>query len=203
MHNWLADHLDNARNERGQKINVLAPRGAAKSTVATLAYPLRELLENREHYIWIVSDTMTQAHAHLENIKIELTENRRLANRYPQSCGKGPVWRNGAIVLKSGVAIEAYGTGQRLRGRRRKEFRPTLIICDDLQNDNHILSMRARDKSRNWFHVTLLKAGTTKTNVLNLATALHREAIAMELLGKPGWISKVFKAIETWPKNIP
>lgn len=202
MHLWLAEQLDEARMLRGRKINLLAPRGAAKSTVATLAYPLRESLENREPYIWIVSDTMSQAHAHLENIKVELLDNPQLARRYPQGCGKGPVWRNGAIVLRSGSAIEAYGTGQRLRGRRRRENRPTLIICDDLQNDNHILSLSARDKSRSWFHGTLLKAGTSTTNVLNLATALHREAIAMELLEKPGWLSRVFKAITTWPKNM-
>lgn len=82
MHYWLADHLDQARSDRGTKINLLAPRGAAKSTVATLAYPLRELLENREPYVWIVSDTMSQAHAHLENIKNELLENKSLARRY-------------------------------------------------------------------------------------------------------------------------
>ena len=202
MHHWLSDRLDEARIQRGMKLNLLAPRGAAKSTVATLAYPLRELLERREPYIWIVSDTMSQAHAHLENIKIELLENSKLASRYPESCGKGPVWRNGAIVLRSGTAIEAYGTGQRLRGRRRKEHRPTLIVCDDLQNDNHIISSSARDRSRNWFHGTLLKAGTTETNVVNLATALHREAIALELLEKPGWLSRVFKAIRRWPKNM-
>ncbi len=201
MHRWLGGQLDRMKTERGLKINVLAPRGAAKSTVATLAFPLRELLEKREPYVWIVSDTMSQARSHLENIKSELLENERLAQRYPDSCGKGPVWRSGAVVLRNGTAIEAYGTGQRLRGRRRKEHRPTLIVCDDLQNDNHILSLSARDKSRDWFHGTLLKAGTRTTNVMNLATALHREAIAMELLDKPGWTSRVFKAIERWPRN--
>ncbi len=202
MHRWLSEQLEEAKTNRGRKINLLAPRGAAKSTVATLAYPLRELLECREPYVWIVSDTMSQAHTHLENIKCELIENARIASRYPDACGKGPVWRNGAVVLKNGMAIEAYGTGQRLRGRRKREHRPTLIVCDDLQNDNHIVSVTARDRSRNWFHGTLLKAGTHETNIVNLATALHREAIALELLEKPGWLSRVFKAIERWPRNM-
>ncbi len=146
MHLWLADRLDEARTRRGTKLNVLAPRGAAKSTVATLAYPLRELLERREPYIWLVSDTMSQAYAHLENIKCELLENGKIANRYPNCVGKGPVWRNGAVILRNGAAIEAYGTGQRLRGRRRREHRPTLILCDDLQDDNHIVSEGAVTK---------------------------------------------------------
>ena len=202
MHVWLAQQLDNKFVKRGVKLNVLAPRGSAKSTLGTLAYPLREALEKREPYIWIISDTMSQAHTHLDNIKIELTENSELANAYPDTFGKGNVWRSSGIVLRNGVAIEAYGTGQRLRGRRRREHRPSLIICDDLQNDDHITSMASRDHSRSWFHGTLMKAGNAKTNVVNLATALHVEAIGLELTRQPGWASKIFRAIEHWPDNM-
>ena len=202
MHVWLCDRLGRMNRERGVKLNVLAPRGAAKSTIGTFAYPLREALEQREPYIWIISDTMSQAYAHLENIKAELIDNRKLRECYPDGTGKGPIWRGGAIVLRNGVMIEAFGTGQKLRGRRRKQHRPSLIVCDDLQNDQHIVSAPAREKTRSWFHGTLLKAGHLKTNVLNLATALHNEAIAMELFARPGWESVKFQAIGRWPKNM-
>jgi predicted phage terminase large subunit-like protein len=203
MHRWLAEHLGTLHTRRGTKINLLGPRGSAKSTLGTLAYPLWAALEEWEPYIWIVSDTMHQARAHLENIKCELTDNLLLAHAYPEAAAAGPVWRNGTIVLRTGVTIEAYGTGQRIRGRRRRAHRPTLIVCDDLQNDGHMQSALQRDHSRNWFHGTLLKAGTVRTNVVNLATALHREALAMELAGNPGWISRTFQAIQTWPANMP
>jgi len=202
MHLWLAEQFDTLFPKRSIKLNVLAPRGSAKSTLGTLAYPLREVLEQREPYIWIISDTMSQAHAHLENIKIELTMNSEIQREYPESFGKGSVWRSGGIVLKNGVVIEAFGTGQRLRGRRRREHRPSLIICDDLQNDDHITSSTSRDHSRNWFHGTLMKAGNTKTNIVNFGTALHREAIALELTRRPGWLSRVFRSIERWPDNM-
>ena len=58
-----------------------------------------------------------------------------------------------------------------------------------------------REHSRNWFHGTLMKAGTPRTNVVNLATALHRDALAMELHRTPGWTSRLFKAIVRWPDN--
>ena len=183
------------------KLNLLGPRGGAKSTIGTLAFPLREAVEGREPYIWIVSDTKHQACAHLENIKTELLENSLLACDYPQAAGRGRVWRNNSIVLRNGVVIEAFGTGQRIRGRRRREHRPTLIICDDLQNDGHILSAVQRGHSRDWFHGMLMKAGTTRTNVVNLATALHREALAMQLHETPGWTSRIFKAVVRWPEN--
>ncbi len=159
-------------------------------------------LENREPYIWIVSDTKHQAAAHLENVKTELLDNPRLADDYSRAAGRGPVWRNSSIVLNNGVTIEAFGTGQRIRGRRRGAHRPTLIVCDDLQNDGHICSALQRDRSRTWFHGTLMKAGTSRTNTVNLATALHREALAMELDETPGWTSRVFRAISRWPVHM-
>jgi len=201
MHRWMAEQFDAARAERGTKLNVLGPRGGAKSTIGTLALPLRAAVECQENYIWIVSDTKHQACAHLENIKAELLDNRRLAKDFPEAAGRGLVWRGNSIVLRNGVTIEAYGTGQRIRGRRRREHRPTLIVCDDLQNDGHIRSPLQREYSRDWFHGALLKAGTARTNVVNLATALHRDALAMQLHRTPGWTSRLFKAIVRWPEH--
>ena len=202
MHTWLARRLDLMQDRRGSKLNVLGPRGGAKSTIGTLAYPLRAALEHTEPYIWIVSDTKHQAAAHLENIRCELTENRLLAEKYPDAAGRGPVWRSGRIVLRSGAVIEAFGTGQRIRGRRHRENRPSLIVCDDLQNDSHILSAAQRERARVWFHGSLLKAGDGRTNIVNLATALHREALALEITTSPGWVSQTFKAIQKWPANM-
>lgn len=198
MHRWLADRLGAARLARGTKLNVLALRGSAKSTLNTLAMPLLAAVEGWEPYIWIVSDTKHQACAHLENVKTELVENRLLADDYPAAAGRGRVWRGNMIVLGNGVTIEAFGTGQRIRGRRRRQHRPTLIVCDD----GHIRSALQRDNSRDWFHGTLLNAGTPTTNFVNLATALHRDALAMELHRTPGWSSRLFKAIARWPKNM-
>ncbi|HEY1602081.1 MAG TPA: phage terminase large subunit [Pirellulales bacterium] len=202
MHRWLEAQIDRMRDARGRKINAIGPRGAAKSTVASLACPLRAAVEASEQYIWIVSDTKDQAASHLENIKAELIDNDLLAADYPAAIGKGPVWRSTAIRLRNGVAIEAFGTGQRIRGRRRRANRPTLIVCDDLQNDQHIESVLQRDHSRQWFHGTLLKAGTRTTNIIHLATALHRDALALELLRTAGWTSRVFRAIERWPDDM-
>jgi predicted phage terminase large subunit-like protein len=58
-----------------------------------------------------------------------------------------------------------------------------------------------RDASRQWFHGTLLNAGTRQTNIINLATALHREALALELHESTGWTSTLFPAIQSWPTN--
>jgi predicted phage terminase large subunit-like protein len=202
MHVWLAEQLDMSRRERGMKVNLIGPRGSAKSTVATLCHVLRSAIERRERYIWIISDTKEQARTHLDNVRIELEENDLLRPANSDSPRRGRHWRATSIQLPNRVTIESYGTGQRIRGRRRAADRPTLIVCDDLQNDSHIVSAAKRAASRQWFQGTLLNAGTRETNIINLATALHREALALELHRKPGWTSRIFAAIESWPTNI-
>ncbi len=202
MHRWLAFQLDRMRHQRGTKLNVLAPRGSAKSTLVSLAYVLRCAVTGQEPYIWIVSDSRHQACAHLENVKAELEQNELLAADYPDRVGRGPIWRSGCILLRNGVKIEAFGTGQRMRGRRHRAHRPTLIICDDLQNDSHIQSAQARERTSLWFHGTLMKAGTPQTNVVHLATALHREALGLQLHRTAGWISRLFQSICRWPEQM-
>lgn len=200
LHVWLAEHLDTLQERRGTKINLIGPRGSAKSTLVTLAYVLQMAVLGLEDYIWIVSDTAPQACAHLENVALELTENDELATIYEIKPGRS--WRQNRVVLPNDVTIEALSTGQRIRGRRRRASRPTLIVADDLQNDRDILSALQRQKARDWFHAALLPAGTPETNVVHLATALHREAIALELVRTPGWISRTFPSIVSWPKNL-
>lgn len=201
LHRWLAGWLD-APRPRGWKLNILAPRGGAKSTLVTLVAALRAALTGAEPYIWIVSDTRAQAAGHLANIAAELLDNPQLTQDYPAAVGRGPVWRANLIQLRNGVVIEAISTGQRVRGRRNRAARPTLIIGDDLQNDRHAASRELREWSRRWFHGLLLPAGTPKTNVVNLATALHRDALALELARTPGWTSRTFAAIARWPANM-
>lgn len=201
LHEWLGAELDAMRASRGARVNLIGPRGSAKSTVATLCHVLHAALEGWERYIWIVSDTKEQAETHLDNVKAELVDNRRLRTDYASAVGHGRRWRANSIELANGVVIESYGTGQRIRGRRRSADRPSLIVCDDLQNDSHISSAVQREASRQWFQGTLLNAGTKHTNIVNLATALHREALALALHRTAGWTSRNFPAIESWPSH--
>lgn len=201
-HRWFADAIESNASRRGVKINFLAPRGAAKSTLGALALPLREALEGREPYIWIVSDVRSQAQNHLNNIVKELEENPLIRASYLEARKIRWSQRSNRVAFSTGVAIECYGTGQKLRGRRERERRPSLIVCDDLQNDDHIASKTRRERSRRWFFGALLKAGDVRTNVVSLATALHPEALGWELLSNPAWIGAAFPAILRFPDAV-
>lgn len=202
MHVWLRSQCDQLAQRRGYKLNVLGPRGGAKSAIGCMAYPLRCAVEGWEPLIWIIMETLGQAETQLAKIKRELTDNAALAAAYPGACGVGPLWRSDRVRLRNGVAIEAYGVGQKLRGRGEGENRPSLIIGDDMQSDAVILSHDRRTKNLSWLNSTVLKAGDKRTNFIHLATALHRDAIGHTLDRSPGWVSRNFSAIERWPHRL-
>ena len=62
----------------------LAPRGAAKTTLMTLIFPLHALLYQTERYIVILSATQRQATRRLENIRHELMTNPLLRRTFPR-----------------------------------------------------------------------------------------------------------------------
>jgi len=203
FHYWLSGELDSLTNRRGARLNVLAPRAAAKSSYASLAYPLREALEGREEYIVLTSDSGDQAKAFMEKIRSQLTENEAILKAYPSAAGKGSVWRDKHIKLRNGVEILALGSGGKIRGRSSsRNRRPSLIILDDPQNKDHIFSSLKRGRSWEFLTKDVLSAGDQNTNVVVLGTALHREAIVCRLESTPGWNSRKWKSIITWPTRM-
>lgn len=202
LHRWLSRAVLRLGKVRGKKLNVLAPRGAAKSTWLTLIYPVKCAVEGTEPYIVIIADTATQARLYLESIKEKIEDDEELAADYPRATGRGPTWREDRIVLNNGVMVEALGTRMKLRGRRRGKNRPTLIIVDDPQNDENVESQKRREKDQRWLDRAVLKAGSPRTNVIMAGTALHQRCLVMNALRNPTWESRIFRAIESWPDRM-
>jgi len=202
MHEWIAAKLQTARRERGTKLNIIGPRGGAKSTVGNTAYILRCAIEGTEPYILILGKTSKMANKQLGHVKRELEENQLLARDYPEACGKGSTWSESEIRLRNGVVIQAFGVGQDIRGARNAADRPSLVVSDDLQGDDAITSAHTREGDWTWYTGAVLKIGDARTNYVNLATAIHREAIGHKLQETPGWESGVFASIIEWPADM-
>jgi hypothetical protein len=202
FHYWLTSRLQDLHRKRGSRIAVVAPRGSAKSTWVSLVYPLWSALHGYEPYIQIISDTQSQARLLLEAIKREIEDNPLLAQAYPAAVGRGSPWGQDRIRLANKVVIEALGTCSKIRGRRNREERPSLIILDDPQNDQHVTSATRRTQSWNWFNRAVLNAGTPDTNVLVVGTALHRECLALKLADTAGWDATTFRALVRLPDRM-
>ena len=185
---------------RGQKQAEAAPRGHAKSTLTSLILPLWCIVGQRRKFIALVSDTTRQAQEFLDFIKAELEVNERLASDFPEACGRGLPWRIGHIVTKNGVGLKCWGKRKAIRGARHRNRRPDLVICDDLEGDSHIESPEQREKDRTWFFKALLKAGGRYTVFLTVGTVLHYDSLLSQLLKRPGWHGRTWKASPLWER---
>jgi hypothetical protein len=202
LHRTLVGDLGSLRHRRGQRLCYLAPRGSAKSTWSTYAYPLHAACHGDEPFVVLTSDTGQQAELYLEAIKEQLEWNDALAAAYPDACGKGPLWRGDRIRLRNGVQVASYSTGRKMRGARTGTSRPSLIVVDDPQNKDHIVSELQRSRSWEWFTKDVMNAGAPRTNVVVLGTALHVDCIVCRLQKTPGWRTRVFQQVIEWPKRM-
>lgn len=201
FHTTLAGEYDIMEKQRGLCTLVIAPRGNAKTTITDVKL-LKAVCETSEHYIFIISDTEKQAAGILATLKDELENNELLREAYPLACAKGPVWNTGRIETANGVCIEALGAGQKVRGRKYKQYRPTLIIVDDPDNDDDVRSATTRAAKIDWFDKALMQCGDKETNVIVIGTMIHRECLVGYLEKHPKFKVLKFQAIRTWPKRM-
>jgi predicted phage terminase large subunit-like protein len=177
-----------------------APRGHAKSTLVTLIFPLWLLCTRRARFLVIVSDTAAQAEMFLEDIRHELEHNADLRADFGEMIGQ--TWRRDQVLTRTGVRIVAKGTGSSLRGLRSGSFRPDLILCDDIENEDNTATPDQRRKVWRWFSRTLMNTLDPNGEIWVIGTILHYDSLLNNLVrgseerGIPRWPGKVWRALE-------
>lgn len=200
FHKYICDRypamiMRSIETGQGDKEADGAPRGNAKSTWTDLIMTLWVAAYRYRHFPLIVSDTASQAEDFIQFIKAELEVNERLAQDFPKLVGQGAIWRADTIITRNGVKIRGVGAGQKLRGMRHGSKRPDLVIGDDLENDEAVESPDQRKKLERWFFKALMKIGQKDTVYIILGTILHYDSLLNNLLNKPGWKGRKFKAV--------
>jgi len=207
LHEELFRLLGDATATRAARLAIAAPRGHAKSTVVSLAYVLWSVCYGTEDYVVIISDTEKQASEHLDAIKAELAGNLVLRQDFPGACEhpgsspRPPRWRKNEIIARNGVKVVALGAGQKIRGRKHKEHRPSLVIVDDVENEELVGSPERREKLKSWFSRAVLKAGSSRTNFIVIGTVMHYDSLLAELIDperSPGWAGRKYQAVLSW-----
>lgn len=190
-----------------------APREHAKSTVESIGEPLFCIAMATEHFIILGSDTETQAAAFTAAIKEELQTNEKLRADFPAACGE---IRGGDsdFITSNGIRVMARGAGQKLRGLHHKQWRPTLMIWDDLENDEAVESEDRRKKLRKWFFKAVLSSRGKGGRIRIIGTILHPESLLAELMDQElnkRWTKRVWAApdpddpqgVSLWPAVWP
>lgn len=176
-----------------------APRGHAKSTTFTFKDSIHAAVYAYKHYEIILSDSSEQAEGFLTDIKTEFEENAAIREDFGDLQGK--VWKAMVILLSNGTKIEALGAGKKIRGRRHKQWRPDLILCDDLENDENVNTPEQRKKLRNWFYKAVSKAGDTYTDIVYIGTLLHFDALLANVAKNPSYKTVKYQGVISFATN--
>jgi predicted phage terminase large subunit-like protein len=198
--------------EKHQFVVVAAPRGHAKSTAGTLSYILASVCFGFHDFVMIVSATEKQAIDHLQDIRIQLTENDTLIEAFNIH---GLTKDNEAeIICHVGeriFKIVAKGAGQKLRGIKWRQKRLNLVVIDDLEEDEAVRSKERRESLSNWFTSALLPIGSDKCLFRVFGTVLHADSLLSGLLKDSTWLSRCYRAHAgfddfsniLWPEKFP
>lgn len=194
------------RGKRGVRINIVAPRGSAKSVSMCTIYPLHricyraydELLGYKpDDFILILSQTAEAAQDRVRSIKEELEMNDELRETFGNFVAK-ETWGVRRLHTTNDIWVVPLGRGGQIRGSLQRNKRPSLVISDDIDDTEKVENPEVRKKDHDWFNTDLQRVGNLdgSTNFVNVDTIKHEESITSVLQHRPIWKTLFYRAIE-------
>jgi predicted phage terminase large subunit-like protein len=193
----------------------VAPRGHAKSTCASLAFPLWCICEGRRRNIVIVTHEGSLATQFVSDIRTELETNEHILDTYGDLCApnrtddadklskskhkRRMTWQRDRFTTNTGITVQAKGSGAGFRGMRVGPNRPDLIICDDLEKDELVQSAEMRRKLEQWLRKVVMPALAPDGRLIVLGSLIHYDSLLANLRDRrrfPRWDYRVYRALE-------
>lgn len=177
-------------------VAIAAPRGHAKSTAITHTFTLFSILFRTDDYVLIISDTEGQAKEFLHNIATELSENEELRHLFKVKKFLRETATDVICEMEDGhkFRLVARGSEQKLRGLLWRGKRPSLVIGDDLENEELTANEDRREKFRRWFFGAVVPLVRRTGKIRIVGTVLHFDSLLERLLNNKSWHSKRFRA---------
>lgn len=202
LHHQIFELID-ARLPNGlpanPRIAIAAPRGIGKTSIVGLALAGKRLLFQDSRFFCHVSTSFDVACMQTENLKRELITNPIVRKLFGQIkarnsalSGMDESFSKKSWVTSGGSLILPRGAGQQIRGVLYKDYRPDLIVVDDLEDPDLIANDENRKKLAEWFDADLLKC-TSRVDknhqIVYIDTLKHADSLLQGLLDSSGWTS--------------
>lgn len=213
-HYWICDvppfHMeiyDALVDKSLERVAIEAGRGSAKSTIASIEYPLYEICEGSEPEIQTFSQSGGSTGLSTKwmfKIRKELEENQLLV--YDYGIQRGEVWGQDHIQVKrgDGFVVDLYcrGKGAAARGSRG------LVIIDDPQDSDDCSSETILARDENWLFSDILPILLKNQRLIFIGTPISPLSLLCKVKELPGWKVLSFPAIDPsgrsiWPEQWP
>lgn len=185
-----------------------APRGGAKSTLASYASVIHDVAYGLEAFVAILSTTYALAEELVKDLHATLTEPEacpelhRLYGPFTVAGGATDFIVKGPATISQGVRIAAFSMSGTIRGQKHAGIRPTKVILDDCDHPEGVRSPSRRQKAETFLQADVRKAGSGCTVYHMLGTVLHPSSLLANALKSPGWSSTKWKAVLSWPDRM-
>ncbi len=180
------------------RVALAAPRKFAKSTYMSVFYPLFFGLEKPGSSITLISASHAMAVDWISKIRKELDTSSTLRDFYgeqsPKMADKVGKWSEDELHLANGTVFRGKGAGQQIRGGENH-----LIVCDDLETDETVVSKAQTEKLTDWFKADVLGSTMPWSQALIVGTILHPDSLLNNLILEPldeDWITRKYQALQ-------
>ncbi|QQS44444.1 hypothetical protein IPM65_02495 [Candidatus Roizmanbacteria bacterium] len=170
-----------SENIKSQFDEVVTFRGSAKTTIFSMSLPIWSILGKHQlKHIVLISRTQGQSRQLLMNIRSELENNELLKRDFNLKIDYQEEWSVSSLVLSQfGARISTYSVGESIRGVKHRQYRPQLIICDDIEDLSSIKTKESRDKTFNFISGEVIPAGDMETKIIMVGNLLHSDSVMM------------------------
>ena len=168
-------------------VAIKAPRGSAKSTVTTFLDTMHGISLKKERFIVIVQNTYAKAAGSLNNIKYEFRYNEKLKQDFNINMEVKDAEGDTVFSHKDGFMCRVLCKGAdqlgSIRGERFGAYRPTLIIVDDIEDDEMVKNPERRTELEKQFNEVLNYAGEAgETRIVVDGTILHDDSLLAKMV---------------------
>lgn len=195
---WQHDEIVAALDDDSiRKLNIIGSRGLGKSSLVALAHAGKSLLFRKKKFILYITGSVTTAIEKTENLKRQCLQNPVVREFFgsiktvDQDCsGMDEIFTKAGWVANGETWVLPRGALQQVRGMLFNEFRPDLVIVDDLENVKACQNEDLRQELWEWFRGDVeqcVNQFDKDWKIVYIDTVKHEDCIPLKLEELPDW----------------
>lgn len=185
-------------------------RGSSKTTRLRM-YLARKIAFGQAHTVLFVGNSQDKAIHSVKWIKKAIDHNRLFTETF--QLHRGSKWQDTEIEIFHGVDeypinIIAYGITGSVRGVNIDDFRPDLIVCDDILNEENTATELQLKKTEDLVYGALMQSLAPESEapdakMVMLQTPFNMNDLSVKSLNDPSWLSARFGCWTQETENDP